>query len=210
MGRRGKDLTPEVKKIILDLSNEGYSGHKISQVVGVIPRTVNKFLKRVRERRNEENLPRPGRQRKTDIRGDRRLCRMVRENRRQTLEDLRNKFNNTSVDNLSSRTVRRRLFESGYNRRVISKEITTRKENRARRCSFCRQKLTWTVRNNWCKVIFSDEIKVVIGTNKKMYVWRRLNERLYPECTGIINKCPTERSNERSRLCSGAVLRTMV
>jgi hypothetical protein len=24
MGRHGKDLTPEVKKIILDLSNEGY------------------------------------------------------------------------------------------------------------------------------------------------------------------------------------------
>jgi hypothetical protein len=39
MGRRGKDLTPEVKKIILDLSNESYSGHKISQVVGIIPNT---------------------------------------------------------------------------------------------------------------------------------------------------------------------------
>jgi transposase len=51
-------------------ANEGYSGHKISQVVGVIPRTVNKFLKRVRERGNEENLHRPGRQRKTDIRGN--------------------------------------------------------------------------------------------------------------------------------------------
>ena len=54
MGCCGEDLTPEVKKIILDLSNEGYSSHKISQVVGVIPRTVNKFLKLVRERGNEE------------------------------------------------------------------------------------------------------------------------------------------------------------
>jgi transposase len=85
MGRHGKDLTPEVKKIILDLSNEGYSGHKISQVVGVIPRTVSKFLKHVRERGNEENLPRPGKQRTMDIRGDRRFFRMVGENRRQTL-----------------------------------------------------------------------------------------------------------------------------
>jgi hypothetical protein len=42
MGRRGKDLTPEVKKIILDLLKESYSGHKLSQVVGVIPRTVKK------------------------------------------------------------------------------------------------------------------------------------------------------------------------
>ena len=107
--------------------------------------------------------------------------------RKQTLEDLTNKFNNTSVDNLSSRTVRRRLFESGYNRRVISKKIKIRKENRARRCSFCRQKLTWTVRNNWCKVIFSDETKVVIGADKKIYIWHRCNEHLYPECTGIMS-----------------------
>jgi hypothetical protein len=43
MGRRGNDLTPEMQKIILDLSNESYSGHNISQVVVVIPRTVSKF-----------------------------------------------------------------------------------------------------------------------------------------------------------------------
>ena len=43
MGRRGNDLTPEMQKIILYLSNESYSGHNISQVVGVIPKTVSKF-----------------------------------------------------------------------------------------------------------------------------------------------------------------------
>jgi hypothetical protein len=123
---------------------------------------------------------------------------MVRENRRQTLEDLTNKFSNTSVDNLSSRTVRRRLFESGYKRRVISKKISVRKENRAHRCSFCRQKLTWTVRNNWCKVIFSDETKVMIGADKKIYVWRRCNERVYPECTGIM--CDREKQGTISAM----------
>jgi hypothetical protein len=53
-------------------------------------------------------------ERKTNTRDDQRLFRMVREKRRQTLEDLINKFNNTSVDKLSSGTVRRCLFESGY------------------------------------------------------------------------------------------------
>ena len=127
MGSRVKDLTPEVKNIILDLSNEGYSGHKISQVVGLIPRTINKFLKSVRERGNEENLLRPARQRKTNIRGEGRIFRMVKENRRQTLEDLSNKFNNTSVDKLSPRTVRGYLFQSGYKRRAMSKKITEKR-----------------------------------------------------------------------------------
>lgn len=36
MGRRGRDLTP-------DLRRTGYSGHKISKLTGVNPRTINKY-----------------------------------------------------------------------------------------------------------------------------------------------------------------------
>jgi hypothetical protein len=54
-------------------------------------------------------------------------------------------------------------------------------------------KLTWTVRNNWCKVIFSDETKVVIGAEKKIYNWRRCNER-YIVLTNDKERYPPERS----------------
>lgn len=110
---------------------------------------------------------------------------MARKNRRQTLEDLTTKFNNNSVENISSRTVRR-LFENKYKKHVVSKKITIRRENRFRRIDFCRQKLCWTVENNWSKVIFSDETKVVLGKDKKSYVWRKSNKRLPGECTGML------------------------
>lgn len=71
-----------------------------------------------RERGNEENFPRTGRRRKTDSRADRRIFRMARKNLRQTLEDLTTKFNNSSVENISSRTVRR-LFENKYKKRCL-------------------------------------------------------------------------------------------
>lgn len=77
-----EDLTPLVRKIISDLRKTGCSGHKISKLTGVNLRTINKFLKRVRERGNEENLPRTGRRIKTDSRADHRLFRIVRENRK--------------------------------------------------------------------------------------------------------------------------------
>lgn len=125
-----EDLTPLVRKIISDLRKTGCSGHKISKLTGVNLRTINNFLKRVKERGNEENLPRTGRRIKTDSRADHRLFRIVRENRRQTLEDLATKFNNISVENISSRTVRRRLFENQYKRHVVSKKITIKRENR--------------------------------------------------------------------------------
>jgi hypothetical protein len=43
----------------------------------------------------------------------------------------------------------------------------------------------WTVRNHWKKVIFSDETKIEIGNNRKVYVWRKVDERLRSECNGL-------------------------
>jgi transposase len=170
MGRRGNELGQESKNIIINLSNTGHSSYKISEITGLNRRTVSNFLKRFHERGNTENSPRSGRQRKLDERAKRRLVRMVHNNRRQTLEDLTSKFNNSAVIKVSLRTVRRRLFDNKYKQHVVSKTITIRKVNRSRRTSFCRQKLHWNVHNNRRKVIFSDETKIVIGQDKKIYV----------------------------------------
>jgi len=75
--------------------------------------------------------------------------------------------------------VRRRLRYSGFTRRKIRKQIV----NRARRVSWCRQKLTWKT-DDWKSVIFSDETQVVIGQNKNIYIWRKPHEVWRPECLG--------------------------
>jgi hypothetical protein len=41
------------------------------------------------------------------------------------------------------------------------------------------------VRNHWKKVIVSDETKIEIGNNRKVYAWRKVDERLRPECNGL-------------------------
>ena len=45
----------------------------------------------------------------------------------------------------------------------------------------------WTVsvRNHWKQVIFSDETKIEIGNNRKVYAWCKVDERLRPECNGL-------------------------
>ncbi|XP_046543699.1 uncharacterized protein LOC124253889 [Haliotis rubra] len=53
-------------------------------------------------------------------RSERRLFRVVKRNRRQTLGDLTAKYNNQGQTTLSSRTVRRRLFTEGYHRHVFT------------------------------------------------------------------------------------------
>ena len=49
----------------------------------------------------------------------------------------------------------------------------------------CRQKLYWNVQNNWLSIIFSDETKIMLGRNGKVYVWRK------PDCLGQLDDFET-------------------
>ena len=55
MAPHGKELTAEQKEFIKSLSNNGYSSNKIQDLININSRTIQKFLKRVRERGNIEN-----------------------------------------------------------------------------------------------------------------------------------------------------------
>ncbi|CAC5368238.1 unnamed protein product [Mytilus coruscus] len=55
MAPHGKEMTPEEKKMIVGLSEQGYSGHNIGKLLGRNSRTINKFLKRFCDRGSKEN-----------------------------------------------------------------------------------------------------------------------------------------------------------
>jgi hypothetical protein len=96
---------------------------------------------------SEESLPRSGRGRKTGVRRDRIMYRMLRSDRRQSLGEITDQFNHQFVTKISSRTVRRRLNFEGYKKHPVCKKTTISPVNVDKRKRFCRSKLMWTVRN---------------------------------------------------------------
>lgn len=82
-----------------------------------------------------------------------------------------------------NRAVRWRLCNDEYRRRVIFQRIIISHVHQERRKRFCRQKLTWNVRENWSRVIFNDETNI-LGNNNKINVRREPDERLLHECLG--------------------------
>ena len=46
-----------------------------------------------------------------------------------------------------------------------------------------------TLNRDWKMVIFSDETKVVVGSNNRVYMWRRPDEIWPPECLGLRGNC---------------------
>jgi DNA-directed RNA polymerase specialized sigma24 family protein len=60
MARHGKELSTEQKEMLLSLSHQGFSSYQIQEFTGINCRTIQKFLKRTRERESIKNNPRSG------------------------------------------------------------------------------------------------------------------------------------------------------
>lgn len=181
MSKKKQELSSDVKELIVDLNLRGLNNNKISETIGIHRSTVGRILKKFNESGSVENNRRSGRPRLTDDRGDRKIFRLVKTNRRQSLRDITTSFNNTVSVKVSNRTVRRRLKQEGYRRGKIQKTLTISKVNRQRRILWCRNKRHWT-NEQWQKVIFSDETQVVIGQNNSVSLWRKASEKWKPYC----------------------------
>lgn len=86
---------------------------------------------------------------------------------------------------MSTRTVKHRLHFLKFNRRKVAKTLTISKVNRVKCVKWCRDYKNWSVDQNWKTVIFSDETQMVLGTDHKVYVWRKADEKWRPECFGL-------------------------
>ena len=89
--------------------SESMSHSEISKELGIPRRTISNFLNRLKLRENNENLPHPGRPRKTTQSDDRYLAYAAEARSDQTLKEL---CNTTNIG-ISIQTIRRRLYEVG-------------------------------------------------------------------------------------------------
>lgn len=137
------------------MNAKGFNNNKVSELLGIHRSTVSRILKKFFQKGSVENDPRSGRPRVTDVRGDRKLYRIVKTNRRQSLQDITSTFNRNEGTRLSKRTVRRRLHQEGYRRGKIQKTLTISKVNRQRRILWCRGKRhSFGILNSGTKLYF--------------------------------------------------------
>lgn len=185
MARKGKELSNDAKQMAVDLLLQGYKAAKVAQMLSVNRSTIGRIWKKFKTNESVENKKRSGRPRLVDERGDRKLFRLLRRNRRQSLHDLTDDFNKVTPTKVSKRTVQRRLHSAGYKNRKIRKAITISEVNRKRRLLWCRARRFYKL-SYWKKVIFSDETMVVIGKKKSIHVWRKSSEKWNPECLNVL------------------------
>ena len=133
MTRKTKEISPDQKRQVVRLHQEGFKKTEIGKIIGFSRSAVSKFFKRFDQRENIENKPRTDRPRSTSKHGERALIRLVKQDRRRSLRDLMNEFNQSVPVPICKRSIQRRLSKNGLHRRIVAKTLTFSLKNRKNR-----------------------------------------------------------------------------
>ncbi|GBO24076.1 hypothetical protein AVEN_160407-1 [Araneus ventricosus] len=124
-----------------------------------------------------------GRPRVSKEKGRRRLSRLVKQNRRQTVAQLTAQYNAGPSASASEHTVQRTLLDMGLCSRRPTRVPLLTKRHRQLRLQWAREHRDWTM-NGWKRVAWSDESRFLIHhVDGRVRVRRLPGELLLPSCT---------------------------
>lgn len=173
---KSKELSNDVKELVVKSFKDGVKKAELARRFGIPRTTICSIIKKFTLSGTVENKPRSGRKKKFGARCETALSRLVKSDRKGTLTDITNKFNDTCDTRFCTRTIRRKLFAQDYKRRAVSKRMVVKADNRKKRILWCRERRYWSVDDQWKNWIFSDECQVAIGSNNRVYIWRKDRE----------------------------------
>ena len=181
MSENRKELSEDLKEVIVKLHCEGKSLSTISKTVGKARSTVQYVVRSYATRGTVKNKQRPGRQKVLDEHHERQIIREIKKNPKTNACDIakniRQHFGNICCDE----TVRNILRKNNYNSRTARKKPWISEVNRKKRITFAKEHI-YKDETFWNGVIFSDESKYnIFGSDGKQKVWRKPNQELKKE-----------------------------
>jgi hypothetical protein len=136
-----------------------------------------------------DRKPRSGRPRLSSVREDRILERICKRNRFSNSTDLSVAWEGSTGVKASASIVRRRLCSLGLKAsRPVKKPLLTRVMKK-KRLQWARNHSEWT-REDWRKVLFTDESRFCLHSDHPTLVRRRSDEATRPDCLVRTTKHP--------------------
>lgn len=170
----GKQISLDVRNLVIRDREKGISFRKIAEKYSISVGAVQHIWKKYETRGIVRNLSGQGRHRATSNRDDIRIVRMAKQNPKYSSRHIVE-----SMDlNVSRRTVRRRLNESGLKSCLASKRPFINKRNQRKRLEFAKKYAGMTV-DFWKRVLWTDESKFeLFGQKRRSRVWRGSGDAL--------------------------------
>ena len=146
MSRKVAKLSTETKELIVTLSHSVQNKAELSRLLNIPRTTITSVLSKYRRTGTVETLTWSGRKKSfTNI--DRNvLKRLVKSNRRLTLQNITAKLKECKTKTFSQKTVQRVLHSGGYKRKLVKKKMGVREANREKRLKSCKDRRGWIVK----------------------------------------------------------------
>ncbi len=96
-----------------------------------------------------------------DVRGQRRMCRLVRDDRKATATHITTRYNQGMQNTISERTTCRTLKQMGYSSRRPHRVPLMSAKNRKWRLQFTQAHQNWTI-EDWKNIAWSDESRFLL------------------------------------------------
>ncbi len=159
--------------------------NSIAKRLKIGKKTLQEIVKRFAERGSVQD--REGRWRKkkkTSTREDRKIIQMSLKDRRKSSPDISKDLKEDIGVELSSRTIRRRLLDSGLKSCRAKKKPLLSEIAREKRLRWAREHRNF----NWNNVVFSDESRFCLVSDRPVNVRRRPGKEYLPECVNTTMK----------------------
>lgn len=167
-----KELSPYVRRLIIDEHNRGMGYRKISTKFKTAISTIRGIIRKYKEYGITTNLPRKGRPRRLNDRSERLIQRKVLQKPFTTRTELQNDLQAAGIE-VSKTTISRTLHRVGLQSRSPRKTPLLRPRHVKARLKFALEHLDKPGRF-WEKVLWSDETKMeLFGRNSARHVWRK-------------------------------------
>ncbi|XP_043064585.1 uncharacterized protein LOC122320512 [Drosophila ficusphila] len=156
MGKKTKEIDPDLRKLIVKLRDEGKTLREIGKIVGRAHSSIQRVLENFDLNGSIRSKPRSGRPPKLTDREKRDVLKSVKLNPRLTAfkitQDIKEKFNK----DLHEDTIRKILKKEDLHARTARKKPLISPANKRKRTDFAK-KFVQEPAVFWNKVLFSDE-----------------------------------------------------
>lgn len=171
---KSKELSEDIKRLIIESHKCGNGYNKISKQFGLQKGTIQKIVKKWKTQKSVANVKRSGRPSKISPRMKRNLLRDVEKNPRLTSKDLQQSLSSAGV-NVHSSTIRRTMAQNGYHGCKPRRKPLLSKKNVSARLKYAQDHMD-KPQAFWDNVLWTDESKIeLFSYNHQRYVWRKKN-----------------------------------